>query len=166
MSSNGRGATAVLVGHDGAALGVIGLTDAHAKRESTDAVDGLRRRRGRAHRPADRRRARDRGRASSPRAGLDEVHAELLPADKVRHVARLRARYGPVTMVGDGINDAPALAAADVGIAMGVAGSGVALETADVALMSDDLVEAAVRASVSAARRCATSGRTSRSRSD
>ena len=71
--------------------------------------------------------------------GLDEARAGLMPDEKVRAVEELRGRYGPVAMVGDGVNDAPALAAADVGIAMGAAGSDVALETADVALMSDDL---------------------------
>jgi Cd2+/Zn2+-exporting ATPase len=69
------------------------------------------------------------------------VRAELLPDDKVKAVDELRRRYGPVAMVGDGINDAPALASADVGIAMGVAGSGAALETADVALMADELLK-------------------------
>ncbi len=73
--------------------------------------------------------------------GVDDVRAGLLPADKVRAVEDLRRRYGTVAMVGDGINDAPALAVADVGVAMGVAGSDAALETADVALMSDELVK-------------------------
>lgn len=72
-------------------------------------------------------------------AGVDEVRAGLLPQDKVEVVSEILARYGTVAMVGDGINDAPALARASVGIAMGVAGSDVALETADVALMSNDL---------------------------
>ena len=73
--------------------------------------------------------------------GVDEVRAGLLPADKVRAVEELKSRYGTVAMVGDGVNDAPALATADVGIAMGVAGSDAALETADIALMADELLK-------------------------
>jgi Cd2+/Zn2+-exporting ATPase len=77
--------------------------------------------------------------AMARRLGVDEVHAGLLPADKLRIVEQLRQRYGGVAMVGDGVNDAPALAAATVGIAMGAAGTDAALETADLVLMRDDL---------------------------
>jgi Cd2+/Zn2+-exporting ATPase len=71
--------------------------------------------------------------------GLDDVRAELLPQDKVDAIRDLQRKYGPVAMIGDGINDAPALATADLGIAMGSAGSDVAHESADVVLMKDDL---------------------------
>jgi Cd2+/Zn2+-exporting ATPase len=74
-------------------------------------------------------------------AGITEVMAELLPADKVEAVASLMDKYGRVAMIGDGVNDAPAMARATLGIAMGAAGSDAAIETADVALMSDDLAK-------------------------
>ncbi|MGQ0553368.1 MAG: heavy metal translocating P-type ATPase [Planctomycetota bacterium] len=72
-------------------------------------------------------------------AGVDEVRAELLPADKVRAMEELLAVHGSVAMVGDGVNDAPVLARSDLGIAMGAMGTAAAIETADVALMGDDL---------------------------
>jgi Cd2+/Zn2+-exporting ATPase len=73
--------------------------------------------------------------------GADTLRAEVLPDQKLHAVRALREAFGSLAMVGDGVNDAPALAASNVGIAMGVAGSDVALETADVALMSDDLTQ-------------------------
>ncbi|OYR49528.1 cadmium-transporting ATPase [Halorubrum sp. Ea1] len=80
-------------------------------------------------------------RAIAESVGVDEYRAELLPEEKVAAVESLRAEYGEVAMVGDGINDAPALATADVGVAMGAAGTDTALETADIALMGDDVAK-------------------------
>jgi len=80
------------------------------------------------------------GRAIGQAVGIEEVKAGLLPEDKVKAIEELLARYGQVAMIGDGVNDAPALARASVGIAMGGAGSDAALETADAALMGDDLL--------------------------
>ncbi|ODS53732.1 MAG: cadmium-translocating P-type ATPase [Acidobacteria bacterium SCN 69-37] len=132
-----RGRTPVLVGVDGAGVGVLGLVD--EMRDSGRGVVAALRAVGVTHvalLTGDREAvARQIGEA----VGVDEVHGHLLPEDKVAHVRALRSRVGPVAMVGDGINDAPALAAADVGIAMGVAGTDVAIETADVALLTNDL---------------------------
>jgi len=71
--------------------------------------------------------------------GVNDYYAELLPEDKVAVINQVREKYGSVAMVGDGVNDAPALATAEIGIAMGAAGTDVALETADIVLMSDSL---------------------------
>ncbi len=77
--------------------------------------------------------------AIAAQAGVDDYYADLMPEDKVRIVNEETEHYGPVAMVGDGVNDAPALATAKVGVAMGAAGTDVAMESADVVLMSDDL---------------------------
>jgi len=130
------GATVVLVERDGDTIGAIALRD-ELRPEAADVVDRLRHRHqmhvamltGDQHRTAT---------AIGSAAGIDDLRSELLPADKLLAVERLRT-HGPVAMVGDGINDAPALAAADVGIAMGAAGSDVAIEAADIAVMGDSL---------------------------
>jgi len=77
--------------------------------------------------------------AIAQEAGVDTYFARLLPEDKVEKIRQLRQANGRIAMVGDGINDAPAMAVSDLGIAMGAAGTDIALETADIALMSDDL---------------------------
>lgn len=82
-------------------------------------------------------------RAVAEVTGVDEYHSQLLPEDKVKAVESLLAEYGQVAMIGDGINDAPALATATLGIAMGGMGTDAAIETADIALMSDDLTKVA-----------------------
>jgi Cd2+/Zn2+-exporting ATPase len=118
-------------------LGVIAVAD----RLRPHAADAVRRMReaGIAHVAVLTGDTRATGEAIAREVGADSVLAELLPAEKADAVRELRQRYGPIVMVGDGINDAPALATADVGIAMGAAGTDVALETADIALMGDDL---------------------------
>ncbi len=145
LSSQGN--TAVLVGNSETVLGLIGLAD--TLRPGAEAsVQGLRKAgisnvimlTGDNPQTAS---------AIARQAGVDSFSAELLPSGKVDAIREFGDKHGPVAMVGDGVNDAPALAAADVGIAMGVAGTDAALEVADVALMSDDLsrLEYAVRLS-------------------
>src|SRR5699024_5304200 len=89
--------------------------------------------------------------AVGSQVGVDEIRAGLLPEDKLDAVADLQRQGYTVAMVGDGVNDAPALATADIGVAMGAAGTGVAIETADIALMKDNLLK--LRAARSLARR-------------
>jgi Cd2+/Zn2+-exporting ATPase len=127
----------VLVGHAGAAVGVISLTD-EVRAESRETVDALRVQ-GVKHVVLLSGDNAQNVEAAGASSGVDEAYAELLPEDKAAIVARLRSAHGSIAMVGDGINDAPALAAADVGIAMGLGGTDVAIEVADVALMGDDL---------------------------
>ena len=130
------GATVVVVEHDGVLLGAIAVRD-EPRPEAAQAITELRRvgMSRIAMLTGDNRAT---AAAVAAEVGIDDVHAELLPTDKLDLVAKLQAT-GPTAMVGDGINDAPALAAADVGIAMGAAGSDVAIEAADVALLGEDL---------------------------
>jgi len=134
----GADRTIVLVAAGGRPCGVIAAADA-VRQTGREAV-GLLRRAGIAHiamLTGDHARTAELVGAA---AGVTEVRADLLPQDKLAAIRDLKTAYGAVAMVGDGVNDAPALAAADVGIAMGVAGSDAALETADIALMSDELL--------------------------
>jgi len=132
-----HGHSALIVAREGRAVGIIGLADQvrdNSKRAVASLLAGSVEHAVMLTGDNERTAA-----AIAQEAGVPEHRARLLPQDKVDEVVRLRKRYGSVAMVGDGINDAPALAAADIGIAMGAAGSDTALETADVALMSDDL---------------------------
>lgn len=132
-----RGMTLVLVARAGRPLGVIGLRD-EVRANGREAIELLRAA-GVEHVALLTGDHEQSAQAAADAGRVDAVEAALLPADKVDAIHRLRARHGVVAMVGDGINDAPALAAADVGVAMGVAGTDAAIETADVALMADDL---------------------------
>jgi Cd2+/Zn2+-exporting ATPase len=136
LTDEGRG-TVLLVNRDGRWLGLVSVMD-HERPDAAERVAELRRSgiEKIVMLTGDNRRVAE---ALGRRLGIDEVHAELLPEDKLSKVQELQQRYGTVAMVGDGINDAPALATAEIGIAMGAAGTDVAMETADVVLMSDDL---------------------------
>jgi Cd2+/Zn2+-exporting ATPase len=135
MSSAGR--TVVVVGTGEHVCGLIGVADS-VRPESRLAVAAMR--------AAGVQRIviltgdnRGTAEAIARETGIDEVRAEMLPAEKVAAIDELLARYGVVAMIGDGVNDAPAMARATISIAMGAAGSDAAIETADVALMADDL---------------------------
>jgi len=131
-----EGKTVVVVGNENEVIGILGLMD-RLRESSRHAVKFLN----------------DNGiktvmltgdhektaRAVAIQLGLEEYHHDLFPADKVNKIEEIVSRYGHVAMVGDGVNDAPALARANIGIAMGAAGSDVAMESADIALLHDDL---------------------------
>jgi cation-transporting P-type ATPase G len=129
------GATAVLVEDDGQVIGAIAVRD-ELRPEAAEVVAHLRRD---GYHVAMLTGDNAATAAALARAvGIEDVHAELRPEDKARLIEQLRAQR-PTAMVGDGVNDAPALATADIGIAMGAMGTDVAIETADVALMGEDL---------------------------
>jgi len=134
----GSGRTVVLVALNGELIGALGIMDT-IRPDAPKMVEKLRDYgverlliiTGDAHETAN---------YIAESAGINEVHARMLPEDKLEVVKKLQNEGHKVAMTGDGINDAPALAAADLGIAMGAAGTDVAIETADLALMSDDLL--------------------------
>jgi Zn2+/Cd2+-exporting ATPase len=134
-----EGRTPMVVAYDGQVIGVVALAD----RIRFDAAEMVRR----LHDAGVKRVVMLTGdiepvaRAVAGETGVDEVRAGLLPEDKLEAVADLQRQGHTVAMVGDGVNDAPALATADIGVAMGAAGTGVAIETADIALMTDDLLK-------------------------
>ncbi|TVQ16166.1 MAG: HAD family hydrolase, partial [Balneolaceae bacterium] len=132
-----KGRTTVVVRHNGEYLGLIGLMDV-SRPGSQSAIQKLREMgisrlvmlTGDNQTVAD---------AIARETGMDEAVGDLMPAEKLEYLKTMVDDYTHVAMIGDGVNDAPALAGASVGIAMGAAGSDVALETADVALMADDI---------------------------
>jgi Cd2+/Zn2+-exporting ATPase len=132
-----RGQSVIVIGNDQRVIGMIALADA-LRAETRGAIEQLRNS-GIEHIVMLTGDNRATAEAVGQKAGVDELHPELLPEDKVRMVETLVGRYNQVAMVGDGVNDAPAMARATLGIAMGAAGSDAAIETADIALMSDDL---------------------------
>lgn len=132
-----RGETLAAISVDGAVFGLLGFAD-QVRPEAASALQHLRRNGVQRivmltgdHLASAQRVARS--------VGIDEVRAGLLPEQKLEAIERMRLETGVTAMVGDGINDAPALATADVGVAMGAAGTDVAIESADIALMTDDL---------------------------
>ena len=146
---HGLGHTVVIVARDGEVVGLLGLADM-ARASAKPMIERLHAL-GVRHvvmltgdqRPA--------AVAIAAAVGVDEVHAGMMPDDKLNRIRAMRAEGMRVAMVGDGINDAPALAAADISIAMGASGSDIAIETADIALMTDDLSKIAEAIEISRA---------------
>ena len=133
------GKTAVLAARDGQLWGILAISD--PLRE--DAAEMVRRLRADGIKQVIMLTGDDlaTAQAIALRAGISDVRAGLLPEEKLAAIRQLQAEGHTVAMIGDGINDTPALAAADIGIAMGAAGAGLAIETADIALMADDLLK-------------------------
>lgn len=136
LELNAQGKTAMYVGVDGRAIGLVAVADT-IRSDAPAAVKSLHDKgikvvmaTGDAQRVAEN---------VARELGVDEVHAEMMPEDKLDLVKELQSRGHVVAMVGDGVNDTPALAQADIGVAMGAAGSPAAIETADIALMADKL---------------------------
>jgi Cd2+/Zn2+-exporting ATPase len=132
-----EGRSTMAVSHNGDFLGVLGLADA-PRPDVGQTMERLRQL-GIKHLVMLTGDNQDVAQRIAQMVGVTDVRAELLPEHKLDAIKKLQTEYGPVAMTGDGVNDAPALATATVGIAMGGAGTAVALETADVALMGDDL---------------------------
>lgn len=130
------GRTSVIVGTDSKVIGVISIADV-IRDDSRQLIKDLKTKGKKlVMLTGDNERV---ARYIASQLGIDEYYADLLPEDKVTKLNELKAKYGSVCMVGDGVNDAPALATSDLGIAMGGVGSDVAMETADVVLMSAEL---------------------------
>jgi len=136
LSAENTGKTPILIGNKEKLLGIISIAD-KLRDEAKETIEKLKKsglkiimltgdNEGTA-------------KAIASQSGVDEYLAQLLPEDKVTAVESLKKEYGKIAMVGDGINDAPAMAMADIGIAMGAAGTDVAMETGDIVLMADDL---------------------------
>jgi len=135
MSADGR--SVVVLGNERHVCGLIGLADG-IRPEAVNSLERLRNL-GVQHLVMLTGDNEETARKIGGKLGLQEIQAELLPEDKVAAIESLVARYGQVAMVGDGVNDAPAMARASVAVAMGAVGSDAAIETADIALMGDDL---------------------------
>ncbi|QAR34507.1 cadmium-translocating P-type ATPase [Geovibrio thiophilus] len=132
-----QGKTVIFIGSANEIFGAVAVADT-LRHNSSDAVQALRKT-GITHiamLTGDNRRVAE---AVAADLDIDSIYSSLLPEDKSSAMKELKKKYGTAAMVGDGVNDAPALAVSDIGIAMGVAGSDTALETADIALMADDL---------------------------
>lgn len=136
VAFNEHGKTAMYVGVDGAAIGIVAVADT-IREDAPAAIKALHARGVKVVMATGD--AQPVAANVAAQLGVDIVHAELMPEDKLTIVKALQAEGHTVAMVGDGVNDTPALAQADIGVAMGAAGSPAAIETADIALMADDL---------------------------